>query len=386
MLPEPHSLYIHVPFCRSRCGYCSFFTCAGTDWGLQRRWLDHVLEEWFLWQGLFKERGAGTVYIGGGTPSSLALDLWEELLGSLDLNSLRPDGVSQERFATVEVNPGTLSRELLGLFNAGGVGRLSMGVQSFDPRVLKASGRKVSPQELETSLELLKSEWTGQVSLDLILGLPGQDRKSITNDLDRALAWDPGHLSLYEYMREPGTPLDLQIQKGLKLPSEDRRQKWWLEARERLESAGYSNYEISNFARPGKESLHNLVYWSGRPYIGLGPGAHSFYHWGTRWIRRENPEVWEWPGGKEPWGPPVTEVLTPEELVKDLLLSALRTRTGLEISRFQDMTGLPGSWLREGVSPEDRGWYREEGGFWKLTEEGRDRMDWLLRRYDFDRV
>ena len=382
-LKEPLSLYIHVPFCRKKCGYCAFFSCDSFSLDQQKSWLDHLLTEWSTFLPLIQSRGVASVYFGGGTPSLVNLDIWNTLLQELNLPTLRNPSIPLSRYATVEVNPGTLSLEKLNLWSQGGVGRLSLGIQSFDPKVLHASGRLVNPGETEGALELVKSHWSGEWSLDLIAGLPGQTHLGILQDLKKALEWAPDHLALYEYIQEEGTPLDESIRQGLNVPGDELRQLWWLEGRNYLEAQGYENYEISNFALPGKQAIHNLAYWEMSPCLGLGPGAVSLLPTRDGWVRFSNPETWDWSGNSQsPWGNRNVEKLSPQEHFQEILLTGLRLQKGLSKSRFEFLTGKPWKNLWKGVNSLHQKYYREDSETWGLTEEGRDRLDWLLQRYD----
>ena len=380
---EPLSLYLHVPFCRKKCSYCGFFSCdSGASEDL-RPWLKNIIKEFLSWKELVNLSGVHTVYFGGGTPSVLSLTQWRELFDVLSLTTLRPSHIPKERFATIEVNPGSLNEDKLKLWWDRGVGRLSLGVQSFNKDVLIKSGRDVVPKEIFQALELIKHSWPGQWSLDLICGLPGQTGYILREDLESALSWSPDHLALYEYIQEPETRLDQEIKAGLTVPLAEDRQSSWIKARDFLESQGYQNYEISNFSLPGRESLHNLAYWESRPYLGLGPGATSFLRSESGWARFSNPESWNWSGANlAPWGDRIRENLGPEELLLELLLSGLRLRSGVNRLRFEYLMGKTSSDLWKGVKDADRGFYREDANTWGLTSQGRDIQDWLLTRYD----
>lgn len=269
----PLSLYVHIPFCRHKCHYCDFNTYAG----LQRlipAYLQALATEARRWAGLAAGWEVRTVFFGGGTPSLLSP---EQVRGFLD--------VCRECFAlaadpeiSLEANPGTVDREKLAGYWAAGVNRLSFGAQSFDPGELRWLGREHSAAQVGEAVRAAREAGFQRLNLDLIYGLPEQDPATWRRTLAQALALAPDHLSLYALTIEEGTPLGRRLEEGrVREPDPDTAADQYEAASEVLDAAGFRNYEISNWARPGQECRHNLTYWRNMPYLGLGAGAHSCF-------------------------------------------------------------------------------------------------------------
>lgn len=381
-LEEGQSLYLHVPFCRKRCGYCAFHSCDQGTEELKSLWVKTLLREWELRQEEIRRLPLRTVYFGGGTPSELQADHWRTLLRGLALSSYPRSGVSDLQFITVEANPGSLTEEKIDLWQEAGIRRLSLGVQSFYDQILARSGRMGGREETLKALALIQRRWTGPWNLDLMTGLPSQTPRHLHEDLVIALDSGCNHLALYDLIVEEGTPLADRLERGETLPREENRHRAWLEARDFLRTQGWEDYEVSNFCRPGGESQHNLTYWESRPWLGFGPGASGFQPGPQGWVRRENGSSWEWVSGPQLWGPGTEEVLDLSSLVLDVLLSGLRLKKGIEKLRFYRLTGIDPQDLWRGISPQDRVWYREDETSWGLTPQGRDQMDRLLVRMD----
>ncbi|RMF93530.1 MAG: radical SAM family heme chaperone HemW [Nitrospinota bacterium] len=283
------SLYIHIPFCASRCPYCDF-TFVVRQTHLAPRYVEAVIRELRTrMTGLAspangQERGSlllptlSTIYFGGGTPSLLS----PQLLGRL-LTAIRSEAeVMQGAEITVEANPGD-SKHFAALRELG-VNRLSLGVQALDDRILKALGRLHTAAQAEAAFEIARASGFHNINIDLIFGAPQQSVSDWEKTLAQALALAPEHLSLYGLTIEPGTAFSRRWAKGrLPLPSEDEQALMYEIALDRLAEAGYEQYEISNFARPGYASVHNLTYWERKPYLGLGVSAHSFLHPSRFW-------------------------------------------------------------------------------------------------------
>jgi oxygen-independent coproporphyrinogen-3 oxidase len=269
-LGPPRSLYLHVPFCSRRCPYCDFAIQVGGD-QLQERYTEAVLTELRrLPAGRF---GLDTIHFGGGTPSRLE----PSLLGRL-LEAIREHfEVALGAEVTIEANPEDVTEELAGAWYQLGVNRLSLGVQSLDDRVLAWLGRGHDARCAESAIEVAHQAGFENLSCDLIYAVPGQDVRVLEQVLRRLLAHEPAHVSCYELTVEAGTPLQRQIRSGRRRGPEVAaflEQRRLLEGL--LEEAGLEMYEVSNYARPGRQSRHNLAYWSGSAYLALGPGAHGF--------------------------------------------------------------------------------------------------------------
>ena len=267
-------LYIHIPFCRSKCRYCSFVSVpyARAEGDRYQRAL--LCEIAGAHPGPREDRAkADTIYFGGGTPSLVPA---EHLAALLDQCRSSYD-VSADCEISMEANPGTVDAGMLFVVRAAGVNRISLGAQSFSGEELAAVGRIHTPEEIGRSMRMLRAAGFDNVSLDLILGLPGQTGRRWRATLDRAIALEPSHLSLYMLELDGGTPLARELSTGARsVPGEDAVADWYLFSIEHLAARGYHQYEISNFARGGCECRHNLKYWQRRPVLGFGVAAHSF--------------------------------------------------------------------------------------------------------------
>ena len=288
-------LYIHVPFCRGKCPYCDFYSLM-PDEETVGRYTGRTLE-------LMAEYGAGcphqvgTVYFGGGTPGVIGPKRLAALLeGAAKHFHLAPGAE-----VTCEVNPTGVSGGFFRELRGAGFDRLSMGMQSANTDELKLLGRRHGPDEVRQALALAREAGFGNISLDLMISLPGSALESLGKSIDFAAGLAPEHISAYILKIEPGTPF---ASRGLELPDDDAAAGQYLFTVERLAALGYAQYEISNFSRPGYESRHNLCYWRGDEYLGLGPAAHSFYegrrfHWErdlSGYLRGDSPRD-DGPGG-----------------------------------------------------------------------------------------
>ncbi len=262
-------LYLHIPFCRRKCAYCDFNSYAGLEEQLPA-YCSALIREMELWadQGLV----ASTLYVGGGTPSLLSGDHVDLLLEAAGRHLALAPGAE----VSIEANPGTVDRAWLGGARRLGVSRVSLGVQSFHDSELRMLGRIHDADAARESFSLARQVGCDNINLDLIYGLPGQEVLSWRTSLEEALRLCPEHLSLYCLTVEEGTPMARWLESGERPhPDPDVAADMYLLAEELLEHAGYVHYEISNWALPGRECQHNLIYWRNQPYLGLGAGAHS---------------------------------------------------------------------------------------------------------------
>ncbi|HEU4597272.1 MAG TPA: radical SAM family heme chaperone HemW [Pyrinomonadaceae bacterium] len=272
-------IYIHIPFCRARCSYCDFAT--GTFEGaLADAYVRALVEEIDAFDVAREDALADTIYFGGGTPSLLTPAQIKRVLGAVR----RRFRVTTDAEVTMEMNPGTVTPEALRGFRAAGVNRASFGAQTFDERELKRLGRTHTAEDTRRTLALLREAGFDNLSFDLIAGLPEQTLEGWSRNLDEALALRPQHLSLYLLEVHEGTPLAAQIREGrYRAPDADLAAEMYTLLVERTRLAGYEQYEISNFCLPGRESRHNMKYWTGEPYFGFGCSAHSFDGRRARW-------------------------------------------------------------------------------------------------------
>jgi len=300
-------LYIHIPFCERKCSYCAFYSFS-KPWKNERRFFQGLEKEI---KNLNTDVCPTTLFIGGGTPTAPSFQTLEEFLPTF--------GKFSPAEFSVEVNPGTVDAEKFSLLRKSGVNRISIGVQSFDFQTLETLGRIHSAEDAETAFQLARAAGFENISIDLMFGVPGQTMEMLSADLDRALALGPEHIAIYNLMYEEGTSMAARTDR---LDEEIEREMYDL-IRMRLTGAGFEHYEISNFAKPGFECQHNLLYWTGGEYIGCGPSAHS--HWqGTRWANVADVDDWS---ERE-----FEETLDPEAKERETLVMGLRLLAGVEVS------------------------------------------------------
>ncbi|MEZ4415056.1 MAG: radical SAM family heme chaperone HemW [Gemmatimonadota bacterium] len=357
------SVYVHAPFCARRCAYCDFavHVDARPD---AAAWVDAIAREWALLRDL-DEAPMGllrTLYVGGGTPSLLGVDAMEGLRAIFSA-VLPSSGLEW----TVEANPESFDAPLGDAWRRTGVNRLSFGVQSFDPAALRWMGRLHGPDGAERAVGLARAAGFDNLSLDLIFALPLRLERNWREDLERALALEPEHISLYGLGVEARTPLGRAVAEGREAPvDEGQYREEFLTAVEVLGAAGYQHYEVSNFALPGRQSAHNQVYWSGEPYLGLGNGAHSYRPPRRRWNLRDWAEYRErvhsghLPREEE-------EVVEGASRRLERIWLGLRIEAGLEMRGWTPLAmALVERWV-------DSGWAERTSGRVRLTSEG-----WLL--------
>jgi oxygen-independent coproporphyrinogen III oxidase len=270
----PAGVYIHIPFCKSRCSYCDFATDIYRDAAWVERYVDAVRREIDRWTPLAcGAQNADTIYFGGGTPSLLTPGLVEKILEAIYLRF----EISNLREVTMEMNPATVTPQTLAAYRRLGVNRASFGVQTFNDHALKLLARGHDADDARRTFRMLRDAGIDNISFDLIAGLPGQTLDDWNRNLDEAVAMQPEHLSLYLLEIHEGTPLADQIRSGRQPQPDDETAAAMYEMMiDRLAAAGYEQYEISNFAKPGSESRHNSKYWRLDPVFGFGVSAHSF--------------------------------------------------------------------------------------------------------------
>jgi oxygen-independent coproporphyrinogen-3 oxidase len=264
--------YVHIPFCVAKCNYCTFNSYAGLQ-HLHRRYVDALVQEMELWARARPPVRVSSVYLGGGTPSSLSVELLGAILSACR-QSLNPAPGAE---ISMEANPGTVSATSLSALRAKGVNRLSLGAQSFDDDALRLLGRIHTAADAKQAYYLARQAGWDNLNLDLIYGIPKQTLEGWRADVSEAIELHPEHLSLYCLTVEEGTPLAESISRGeLPSPDPDLAADMYVYAEKSLADARYEHYEISNWARAGRECQHNVTYWHNLPYVGFGAGAHSF--------------------------------------------------------------------------------------------------------------
>jgi oxygen-independent coproporphyrinogen-3 oxidase len=362
LIPEGHSysLYVHVPFCLSFCDYCDFYSVLldpAKDRALAGRYIGALEEDARRLFSAFPPLRVPSLYIGGGTPSVLGAEGMGRLLAVL--GGLLPSP-EEGREWTVEANPESLDRAFLRACRAGGVNRLSLGVQSLSPGPRALVHRRGGVETVYRALALAEEFYPGDFSVDLMTGLPGQDREGLLGDLERVLSFRPAHVSLYALTLEEGTPLR---DRAGELPPEDLGDSLWIAGRDALEDAGYGQYEVSNFSLPGKESRHNLRYWAMKNWLALGPSGSGTLiddqaGRGRRYTWPGDLEAWlsPSPGGGRNFLPP-PEVLDRLTLMKESVLMGFRSTRGPDGELFARRFGL----RPEEALPETLAKYRDRG-------------------------
>jgi len=341
MLTNPEQaggLYVHIPFCQKKCLYCDFYSITDLT---QTSSFAAALEREMELAGQ-SALTFDTLYIGGGTPSVLEGKAIEKIVASASKHFR----IQSDAQVTIEVNPGAVALEDLRRYRQCGINRLNIGIQSFTEANLKFLGRIHSRSQALSSLAWARQAGFENIGLDLIYGLPEQEKTHWLHDLRQALQFNPEHLSCYLLTRESGTPLDREVRAGrIRLPAEEHLGKLFKTTIDYLGQLGYHHYEISNFARRSDrgdslwKSKHNQKYWSFAPYIGLGPSAHSYLeperHWNHRSIERYMLAIQQ---GKLPIAE--TEALTREQMIMEAVYLGFRTVEGIDIGEFQRRFGI----------------------------------------------
>lgn len=386
-------IYLHVPFCRRRCSYCDFAIAVRRTVPAERYVRAIKTEHDFRRQsGEWDRAPLETLYLGGGTPSLLAAPWIAELVQHF----LQTERASRtgELEITVEANPEDVTEEAARIWASCGVNRVSLGVQSFDPKVLAWMRRTHGPDAPARAVERLREAAIKSISLDLIFALPESLGRDFRRDLELALALEPDHLSLYGLSVEPRTPLARWVSRGAIAPPDDERYaQEFLLAHEILSNVGFEHYEISNYARPGFRARHNSAYWRADPYAGLGPAAHrfgtsasvpsregpSFPGLATNWVRAWNVDQWaayerRVADGQDPTAQ--REIVSPQKRALETVYLGLRTSEGVSLSDPLAASALrPGPLMERAVA---EGWLKVSAGRLVPTPEGWLRLDSLV--------
>lgn len=280
------SLYIHIPFCVSKCYYCDFLSFANMEEKVER-YIESLLVELDLYKERVKDYSIKTIFIGGGTPTSINPIYIARILDFIYENFKIQENIE----ITIEGNPETLNREKIQIYKKSGINRFSLGLQSLKNSLLKSIGRTHSSEDFFNSYDLLRNMGIDNINVDLIFGLPNQSVKDVVRTLDKVIELGVEHISYYGLIVEKGTHLyDLCNEGIVSLPSEDEEREMYHIGCKKLKAAGYIHYEISNFSLPDYECKHNLVYWDLSPYIGLGLSSHSNFNGKRFWntVNMEN--------------------------------------------------------------------------------------------------
>ena len=381
----PLALYAHIPFCETKCPYCDFNTYAGIE-TLIPSYVTALETETALWGNLLGRPAVGTIFFGGGTPSYLP----ERRIGAVVEAIRAAFDVAPDAEVTLEANPDDITEAKLAACLGFGINRLSIGVQSLDDRLLKALGRRHSAAEAVQAYRTAVQAGFSNISIDLMYGLPNQSIEEWRQTLDGAAVLSPPHISMYCLTLEGGTPMEQWVESGqMPAPDPDLAADMFLMAEEVMSRQGYRHYEVSNWARSGFESRHNLTYWRNQPYLGVGPGAHSYlsvYRFSNlkspkEYIRRlrDISIVGQSPG---PLGPetikcvPVVDgVETVDQRLEmaETLMLGLRLDTGVSVDEFTGRFGVPLTQVY-GETVDDLaslGLLEASDGWLRLTARGR---------------
>ena len=325
--------YVHIPFCKSRCYYCNFFSTTKT--GEMDKLTEAIVKEMQLRRDYLPQHRICTVYMGGGTPSVLALRNIESILkGVEDIY-----GVDENAEITLEVNPDDVTYERALTWKEMGFNRVSMGIQSWDDKVLKIINRRHTCKQAEEAIERLKKSGFKNISVDLIYGLPYQDVKMWKLDVKKTLSFDLQHISSYGLSFEPGTRLSQMLEEGhIREQEDDTYNEMYDYLCDCLRDNGFEHYEVSNFSKPGFRSRHNSSYWNDTPYFGFGPGAHSYNCIERQWNVEDLEEyITKIASGVVPHE---KEILTSQQQWEEYVMLRMRTREGMDLNYAGERFGV----------------------------------------------
>ena len=368
---KPFSLYVHVPYCSKRCGYCDFNTYTPSELDRDDQiesWLQSAIKETiFARKILGEELTVDTIFFGGGTPSLLEASVVNEFLNNVSKHFI----LKKDLEITLEANPDTITQSKAEDWRKAGINRISLGMQSSAKNVLEVLDRTHNPANVLSSVEILKKAGFTNFSLDLIYGTPGESLEDWTNTLKDAIAINPPHISAYSLVIEPGTKMGSQLSRGeIKAVSDDDAADKYQLAEKMLTENGYSWYEISNWAKENKVCQHNLNYWKGNNWWGIGPGAHSHVN-GIRWWNQKLPKNWRESLDKDQSPALARENLTNEQIRNEKVMLLSRLKTGIDKADFDQRT------VRKLI--EDK-LVNDVSGKLELTLEGRLLADVVFRQ------
>lgn len=321
-------LYIHIPFCYSKCAYCDFYSFPA-DETLKEEYINALINQLRLWGTELKDKKFDTVYIGGGTPTALNSDLLHRLLNAVNVNL----NITEDAEISMEANPDSAEYELLKCALSSGVNRLSFGAQSFCDSELTLLNRRHKAQDIYKAVCKARECGFSNISLDIMFALPGQTDLSLDYTLSKLNELKPNHISAYGLKLEPGTEL-YEKKKDLILPDEDTEYGFYIKICDFLKNDGYRHYEISNFALDGFESRHNLKYWRCGEYLGLGPAAHSYIN-GMRFSYDRDINNYIKSSKSSIAAPDCTEKIDKNTEILEYIMLSLRTSDGIDINNLK---------------------------------------------------
>ncbi len=365
-------LYVHIPFCLKKCHYCDFVITTKRAPEDRARFLRALQTEIQYAVHQYGRLKFSTLYLGGGTPSALEP---AEFASVVEMIQQSFDFEKGYEFS-VEVNPGDISDEKIAAYARAGVNRVSLGVQAFQERLLKDMNRPHGTAEIESTVQRLRAAGLKNISMDMIVYLPDQTLTDVDETLKGLLNLEPNQVSVYDLDVHEKTVYGLRRREGrLKLVSEEEHAGMSEKVTRALESCGFIHYELSNFAKPGFESRHNLIYWHNQPYLGLGPGAFSYLD-GVRYQFADSVESYLKKIESGDRKNQTEDRLTPEEIEKETLLTGIRLRDGIDLRRLNLLSGkvkkVSELWIQEGLLEND-------GFRLKFTERGKPVAETILK-------
>ncbi|ORO99800.1 coproporphyrinogen III oxidase [Streptococcus mitis] len=373
MQKKPTSAYVHIPFCTQICYYCDFSKVFIKNQPVDS-YLEHLLEE-FQSYDIQKLR---TLYIGGGTPTALSASQLEVLLNGLTKNL----DLSALEELTIEANPGDLDADKIAVLKNSAVNRVSLGVQTFDDKMLKKIGRSHLEKDIYENIDRLKLAGFDNISIDLIYALPGQTMEQVKDNVAKAIGLDIPHMSLYSLILENHTVFMNRMRRGkLPLPKEELEAEMFEYIIAELEKSGFEHYEISNFSKPGFESRHNLMYWDNAEYYGIGAGASGYVN-GVRY--KNHGPIRHYLTAVEEGNARITEEhLSQKEQMEEEMFLGLRKKSGVSMTRFEEKFGRPfeglyGEIVRDLVQ---QGLMQIEGDRVRMTKRGLFLGDTVAERF-----
>lgn len=368
---DPFGLYIHWPFCAAKCPYCDFNSHV-RDSVDQDIWHEALLKDLDHVHALMGSRPLSSIFFGGGTPSLMD----PKTAGALIDRAAQLFPIASDLEITLEANPSSVEVKNFQALNSAGVNRISLGIQAFDDESLRFLGRLHNAQEAFEALATAQNVFD-RVSFDLIYTRPGQSMESWTKELDRALDYGTEHLSLYQLTIEPGTAFHTKARLGeLVMPDDDLSAELFDYTQARMTDAGLPAYEISNHARPGCESRHNLIYWRGQSYAGIGPGAHGRLELDEGWVATEAmrlPEKYMETVAKQGHGLKPLTSLSSKDRARENLMMGLRLKEGVDV----DQNILDAQGVQNMV---DLGFLKQDGDHLSLTKEGWPLLNAVLEK------
>ena len=324
-------VYIHIPFCKQKCYYCDFVSYPNML-KKQEEYIERLMQEIESNKDILRNSRVTTIYIGGGTPSSIKPELIKKVLDKIYQNSN-----IEEAEITMEVNPGTVTKNNLQMYKNSGINRLSIGLQSTNDDILKRIGRIHNYKQFLNTYNWATEVGFKNINVDLMLGLPGQSISDLKDSLEKITKLGPNHISVYSLIVEEGTQIEKKISNGeLQLPSEEEERNQYKYTKNFLELNGYKHYEISNFAKEEKESKHNVNCWKQKNYVGFGIAAHSYIN-GVRYSNTEDLEDYLNKDFKET--KTIHEEQNTEDMKKEYMLLGLRMLGGVKVSEFKEKFG-----------------------------------------------